>query len=79
MDNRYVEGSSTPCSRVDTEGNTYQIRHLDDGTEYEVLKNFPQASEIENYLLGVGAGNIKVVEPEYFWYTTYIVANSVLL
>ena len=77
LDNRYVEGSSTPCSRVDTEDNTYQIRHLEDGTEYEVLKNFPQASEVENYLLKTGAGNVKVVELEYYWYVTYIVANAI--
>ncbi|PWB60704.1 MAG: class I SAM-dependent methyltransferase, partial [Betaproteobacteria bacterium] len=28
LDNRYVEGSSTPISRRDAEGNTYQVRSL---------------------------------------------------
>jgi 2-polyprenyl-3-methyl-5-hydroxy-6-metoxy-1,4-benzoquinol methylase len=41
MDNRYVEGSSTPISEHDLQGNTYQQRVLKDGTAYSVLKNFP--------------------------------------
>ena len=45
LDNRYVEGSSTPVSRRDAQGNSYQTRKLDDGSSHEVLKNFPQASE----------------------------------
>jgi demethylmenaquinone methyltransferase/2-methoxy-6-polyprenyl-1,4-benzoquinol methylase len=35
MDNLYVEGSSTPISRVDTEGNSYQIRKLKDNIQPE--------------------------------------------
>ncbi|MGH8673302.1 MAG: class I SAM-dependent methyltransferase, partial [Burkholderiales bacterium] len=41
VDNRYVEGSSTSISRRDAQGNTYQLRKLDDGSTHEVLKNFP--------------------------------------
>ena len=46
LDNRYAEGSSTAISRRDTEGNTYQMRPLPGGEEYEVLKNFPTAEEL---------------------------------
>ncbi len=46
LDGRYVEGSSTPLSRHDEEGNTYQQRKLDDGSTHEVLKNYPQESEL---------------------------------
>jgi hypothetical protein len=46
LDNRYVEGSSTPLSRRDAEGNTYQTRKLDDGSTHEVLKNFPSEREL---------------------------------
>src|SRR5277367_6613027 len=31
IDNVYVEGSSTPISRTDEHGDTYQMRRLDDG------------------------------------------------
>ena len=38
IDNRYVEGSSTPIIRRDRFGNTYQERVLRDGTRHEVLR-----------------------------------------
>jgi demethylmenaquinone methyltransferase/2-methoxy-6-polyprenyl-1,4-benzoquinol methylase len=41
MDNLYVAGSSTPVSRRDADGNTYQERALPGGRAHEVLKNFP--------------------------------------
>jgi demethylmenaquinone methyltransferase/2-methoxy-6-polyprenyl-1,4-benzoquinol methylase len=41
LDNRFVAGSSTPISRRDDEGNSYQQRTLDDGSVHEVVKNFP--------------------------------------
>src|SRR6185436_16748370 len=46
LENRYVEGSRTPLSRRDAEGNTYQTRKLDDGSTHEVLKNFPADREL---------------------------------
>ena len=45
LDNRLVPASSTPISRSDAQGNTYQQRMLDDGSTHEVLKNFPTAEE----------------------------------
>ena len=46
LDNRYVEGSSTPVSRRDARGNAYQARKLDDGSSHEVMKNFPEEGEL---------------------------------
>lgn len=46
LDNRYVEGSSTPVSRRDAQGNTFQLRQLADGSRHEVLKNFPEPDEL---------------------------------
>lgn len=46
LDNTFVEGSSTPISRSDAEGNTYQVRKLNSGETQEVLKNFPTAEEL---------------------------------
>jgi SAM-dependent methyltransferase len=46
LDNRYVVGSSTPLTRSDEHGNTFQSRTLDDGSRYEVLKNIPDESEL---------------------------------
>ncbi|MCB0543040.1 MAG: class I SAM-dependent methyltransferase [Saprospiraceae bacterium] len=64
-DNRYVEGSSTPVRAHDAEGNTWQQRHLDDGSEYLVLKNFPDKSELQTLLSAFG--ELEVQELTYFW------------
>ncbi len=67
MDNRYVEGSSTPLSRQDGEGNTYQTRRLDDGSTHEVLKNFPTPRELRERL----GAEARVTEYEYYWVASY--------
>ncbi|MBI3850337.1 MAG: class I SAM-dependent methyltransferase [Verrucomicrobia bacterium] len=70
MDNRFVSGSSTPISRTDRDGNTYQCRRLTDGTEYEVLKNFPNEKEVRTALTGL-ACEVRWVELQYYWFLTY--------
>jgi demethylmenaquinone methyltransferase/2-methoxy-6-polyprenyl-1,4-benzoquinol methylase len=70
MDNRYVEGSSTPISRRDREGNTYQTRRLADGTSHEVLKNFPTPAELRG-CLGRFGEDFEVREYEYYWLASY--------
>ncbi len=75
LDNRYVQGSSTPLSRSDEHGNTYQTRTLDDGTSYEVLKNIPGESELAS-VLGNYARALEYVELDYFWYLSYRVAGA---
>ena len=47
FDNRYVAGAMHPIAETDAEGNTYQRRRLDDGSENRVLKNFPSREELE--------------------------------
>jgi ubiquinone/menaquinone biosynthesis C-methylase UbiE len=46
IDNRFVQGSSTPISEQDANGNTYQTRPLSDGSAHRVLKNFPSRDEL---------------------------------
>jgi demethylmenaquinone methyltransferase/2-methoxy-6-polyprenyl-1,4-benzoquinol methylase len=67
MDNRYVEGSSTPLSRRDAEGNTYQTRRLADGSTHEVLKNFPTPRELRERL----GADVRVTDYEHYWVATY--------
>ncbi len=74
LDNSYVEGSSTPVSRRDTEGNTYQLRKLDDGSTHEVLKNFPTASELIQRASRLGWGaNVDLLQ--HYWLLTYWAAK----
>jgi Methyltransferase domain len=47
IDNRYVEGSSTPIAEVDAAGDSWQHRRLADGSRHRVLKNHPSPGEVE--------------------------------
>jgi demethylmenaquinone methyltransferase/2-methoxy-6-polyprenyl-1,4-benzoquinol methylase len=66
LDNRYVEGSSTPLSRRDADGNTYQVRTLLSGETHEVLKNFPQATELADAVRPF-CSEARLEETHYYW------------
>ena len=70
MDNRFVPGSNTPISKTDGEGNTYQLRKLENGNEYEVLKNFPDEKEARK-IIGDSAVEICWTDLQYYWLLTY--------
>jgi SAM-dependent methyltransferase len=69
MYNNYVAGSNIPITRTDAAGNTYQKRRLENGTTYEVLKNFP-TPEFLRGVLGNTATDINVRSLTYFWIVT---------
>jgi demethylmenaquinone methyltransferase/2-methoxy-6-polyprenyl-1,4-benzoquinol methylase len=73
LDNRYVEGSSTPISHVDADGNSYQRRRLENGTEHTVLKNFPTQVELASEIGNLGTA-IEYTALEYYWLFKYEVA-----
>jgi len=66
LDNTYSEGSSTPVSRTDAEGNTYQMRKLANGESFEVLKNFPTPDELAAAVRGV-AREAHLESVTYYW------------
>lgn len=70
LDNRYIEGSSTPVARRDAEGNGYQVRRLADGSSHEVLKNFPDAPQMQARLARHG-GEVRFVNYQYYWVASY--------
>jgi SAM-dependent methyltransferase len=69
LDNRYVAGSNHPVSRTGPDGDTYQQRKLADGTEYEVVKNFPSQSQLAADLDGFATG-LDWTGLDYFWLAT---------
>jgi demethylmenaquinone methyltransferase/2-methoxy-6-polyprenyl-1,4-benzoquinol methylase len=73
LDNRHVSGSSTPISRRDARGNTYQQRRLDDGSTHEVLKNFPTREEALA-ALGARAADRQWIEHTHYWVLSYRLA-----
>lgn len=66
FDNLYVEGSNTPISSRTEFGDTYQTRSMSDGSSHEVLKNFPDTTEL-NSLMSEFCRDVTVQEGEYFW------------
>jgi ubiquinone/menaquinone biosynthesis C-methylase UbiE len=71
LDNLYVEGSSTPISETDLDGNTYQDRKLADGSLHKVLKNFPAREGLMDMLHGIGTKAI-YREWQYYWALEYV-------
>lgn len=70
LDNSYVQTSSTPLTRQDAEGNTYQNRTLDDGSVHEVLKNFPTREQAFT-AIGPRARNPEWIDFEHYWVLSY--------
>jgi demethylmenaquinone methyltransferase/2-methoxy-6-polyprenyl-1,4-benzoquinol methylase len=67
IDNRYVEGSSTPIAEVDAADDHWQHRRLEDGSLHRVLKNHPTPTEVEA-VLGSRVSGCEWVEPlAYYW------------
>ena len=74
LDNRYVEGSSTPLAETDADGNTYQQRRLADGSVHRVLKNFPSPEQLRR---DIGMAGLRIAEPPrvdelpHYWLCEY--------
>jgi demethylmenaquinone methyltransferase/2-methoxy-6-polyprenyl-1,4-benzoquinol methylase len=66
LDNSWAPGSSTPISRTDAEGNTYQMRTLANGEQMEVLKNFPTPEELAEAVRPV-AREAHLESLAYYW------------
>ncbi len=74
LDNRYVEGSSSPLTARDAEGNTFQTRQLDDGSTHQVLKNFPSEAELQELVAGLGE-DPTLTTWQYYWAFEYLAAK----
>ncbi|EGJ12441.1 class I SAM-dependent methyltransferase [Rubrivivax benzoatilyticus] len=73
LDNTFVPGRSTPIARTDAQGDTWQRRRLDDGSEHEILKNYPTREEAVA-AAGTRARDLLWTEREHFWVLTYTLA-----
>lgn len=70
MDNNYIGDSNLPVNEIDDLGNTYQIRTLENGATYKVLKNFPTEIFIRKLLTGK-ATDINFMNLRYYWILKY--------
>ena len=70
IDNRLIAGSSTAVSRTDEWSNTYQWRVLSDGSQHEVLKNFPKPAELQAAVQPYAAA-FEVCLFDHYWWLEY--------
>lgn len=75
FDNRFVPGSSTPRFRTDRHGDSWQHRELADGSEHDVIKNFPDEAEIRASLAGT-AVDVRYTAWTYYWSVAYRVGKE---
>jgi ubiquinone/menaquinone biosynthesis C-methylase UbiE len=66
VDNLYVAGSSSPITRTTASGDTYQTRRLTNGRQFEVLKNFPERTD----LVDAFGPELEWTDLTYFWLAT---------
>ena len=74
LDNRHVEGSGSPVTHRDADGNTFQTRMLENGSTHKVLKNFPSESELLELVGGLG-GRAVFTTWQYYWALEYVVST----
>ena len=70
LDNTFVPGESTPITRVDGDGNTFQTRRLENGHQFDVLKNYP-TEEAMRVAIGPVADNVEVKWLRHYWALSY--------
>ena len=74
IDNSFHASSSTPISRSDDFGNHYQLRTLQDGSCFEVIKNFPSESELRASVEPI-ACNVEVMFMQYYWVMNFFTVS----
>ena len=67
------ERPNPPTSRVDEDGNRYEMRRLQDGERFEIVKNLFDRVRLEA-LLHPHATSVSYRELRYFWLLEYVVA-----
>jgi SAM-dependent methyltransferase len=65
VDTKWVDGYRKAIARSDAGGNTYHLRTLRDGSQYEILKNYFSRDEWIAHLEPFGSVHIE--ELEYIW------------
>ena len=75
VDNRYVDGSSSPIDHVDLDGDTFQQRRIADGKTLPVLKNFLDETELRSCVEGLAA-DVGYRAFRHYWALRYAVPRQ---
>jgi demethylmenaquinone methyltransferase/2-methoxy-6-polyprenyl-1,4-benzoquinol methylase len=74
FDERATEERPNPAaSRVDEAGNRYEMRRLQDGARFEIVKNLFDRVRLEA-LIHPHAASVSCRELQHFWLLEYVVA-----
>jgi SAM-dependent methyltransferase len=66
IDQVYVEGICPPASRHDEWHNRYELRELQNGAMYEIVKNYPTNEELLGSFAQFGE-DIRIMRLSHFW------------
>ena len=66
IDQNDVPDFGAPINRRDSDGNSYQLRWLDNGERFEVVKNYPDHAELERSV-GQACDDIRILQLTHFW------------
>jgi ubiquinone/menaquinone biosynthesis C-methylase UbiE len=66
IDQMYVEGICPEVSRYDEWDNRYELRNLQNGEIYEIVKNYPSDEELLNSFAELSE-DIRIVRFDHFW------------
>jgi ubiquinone/menaquinone biosynthesis C-methylase UbiE len=69
IDQRYSESHSMPAFRYDRAGNRYELRSLENGCVFEVIKNYPTPEQLQASLSEV-CTDVEVRSLRHFWALT---------
>jgi ubiquinone/menaquinone biosynthesis C-methylase UbiE len=66
IDQIYVEGICPPMSRYDASHNRYELRTLQSGATYEIVKNYPSDEELQASFAPF-AEDVRIMRLDHFW------------
>lgn len=73
-DNIYVPSVGGELMPRLESGDTFKLRELSDGSNYEVLKNYYDVEQLRHFL-APQASNLQVHVGRYFWWLSYIISS----
>ena len=66
IDQLYLEGYSTPAFRRDRAGNRYDLRTLENGRVFQIIKNYPTPEQLQASMSRF-CDAVQVTSLRYFW------------
>jgi SAM-dependent methyltransferase len=66
IDQRYLQGYSIPAFRRDRLGNRYELRSLENGRVFQVIKNYPTPEQLQA-TMSPFCEEVQITSLRYFW------------